>query len=65
MYDRTIKGLKEDEIDVLQKGLNYNITYKNIPKDEIAIKLQTATHTLSDIDKRRANAEIANILSKS
>ena len=62
VVDRTISGLKQEEISVLQKGLNYNVSASKIPKDEIITNIQTATYHLNEENKRIANAEIASIL---
>lgn len=51
-------------MEVLSKGLNFNVTYNKLPKEDIAVKIQSATHHLTEENKRIANAEVAAILKR-
>ena len=56
------KDLKNDELSVLQKGLQFAVVTKNIPKLEIVPKIEDGIYDLEPCDKDLIRADVTKIL---
>ena len=56
--------LKKEEMEVLNKGLNFSLAPNKIPNEEIICSLEDGIRTLKDEDKELIRQECAVILRK-